>query len=308
MTEFGSLLKIVGTLGFVQLQFGQIKGFTGAAQVGNGLFFLFISGPEFLSGFFQIGGLFFQFGTAFDGGGIFFVAQTGDLDFQLHDAAFIFIQFAGAAVYFCAQSGGGFIHKVDGFIGEKAVGDVLVRQHRSRHKSAVTEFDSVVDLVTFFQSPQNGNGVLHRGGIDHNGLKTAFQSGIFFDIFSVLIQRRGADAVEFSPCQHGFEKISGIHGAFRSPGSHNGMEFIDKEDDPALSADYFIENGLETFLKFPPELGSGDQSAHIQRDQLAVFQIFRNIAPDDTPCETFCDGGFTHTGFADEYGIVFGTA
>ena len=84
------------------------------------------------------------------------------------------------------------------------------------------------------------------------------------------------------------------------------MELVDKENDPAFSADHLVEDRFETLFKFAPELGSGDEGAHIQTDQLAVFQVFGDIPSDDTPCQTFGDGSFAHTGFADEDRVVLG--
>ena len=70
--------------------------------------------------------------------------------------------------------------------------------------------------------------------------------------------------MKLSSGQHGFEHISGVHGAVTLSRSHDSMQLIDKEDDIAIAVFYFLKDRFQTLLKFSPVLGSGHQSAHIQ--------------------------------------------
>jgi hypothetical protein len=63
----------------------------------------------------------------------------------------------------------------------------------------------MVHFVAFFEAAQDRNRVFYRGLIDQDRLEAAFESGIFFDVFAVFIERRRADTVKFAARQHRFE-------------------------------------------------------------------------------------------------------
>lgn len=56
-----------------------------------------------------------------------------------------------------------------------------------------------------------------------------FQRGVFLDVFTVLVEGGGTNEVHLTPGQHGLEQICGIHGAFRSAGSHHRVEFVEQQ-------------------------------------------------------------------------------
>ena len=58
------------------------------------------------------------------------------------------------------------------------------------------------DLIALFQAAEDGDGVLHRRLIDLNGLEAALERGVLFDILAVLVERRGADAVQLAAGEH----------------------------------------------------------------------------------------------------------
>ncbi len=72
------------------------------------------------------------------------------LDFELHDAAFDFVDLRGQRINFHTQAGGGFIDKVDGFVGQEPVGDIALREHRRRNDCRVFDAHAVVHFVAFF--------------------------------------------------------------------------------------------------------------------------------------------------------------
>ena len=214
------------------------------------------------------------------------------------------IQFGGHGVQFGLHHGAGFIHQVDGLIGQETVGDIPVGQGGRRNQRAILDFHAVEHLVPFLQATQDGDGVLHAGLIDHDRLETTLQGRVLLDIFTVLIQRGGADAVQLAAGQHGLQQVAGVHGAVRLAGTHDGMQLIDEEDDLAFRLLHFVQNGLQAFLKLAAVLGTGHQRAHIQAEHRAILQVFRHIAADDPLGQTFGDGGLAHTGFTDQHRVV----
>ena len=62
-----------------------------------------------------------------------------------------------------AQLGRRLVHQVDGLVGQEAVGDVAVGQHRRRHQGRVLDAHAVVALVALLQAAQDRDGVLDHG-------------------------------------------------------------------------------------------------------------------------------------------------
>ena len=59
--------------------------------------------------------------------------QRLTLDAELHHAPLNFVQLDGNAFYFRSQSRRRFVHQINRFVRQEAVGDITVRQHRRRH-------------------------------------------------------------------------------------------------------------------------------------------------------------------------------
>ena len=166
----------------------------------------------------------------------------------------------------------------------------------------------MVLLVPFTQTAQYRYGVFHGRLINDYRLEPTLKRRIFLDMLPKLIQRCCANAVQFATRQHRLEQIARIHGAFSLARAHNRMQFVDEQNNEALAIGYFFQNGLKTFFKFTPIFGTGNQGAHIQRHDLFVFQAFGNIASHDPHRQSFSDGCFANTGFADQDRIVLGAA
>ena len=161
-------------------------------------------------------------------------------------------------------------------------------------------------LKAFLQAAQNGDGVLHRGFFHQHGLEAPLQGGVLLNILAVLVHRGGADAVQFAASQHGLEQVARVHGALGLARAHNGVQFIDEEDDPAFAFLHFIEHGLEPFLELAPVFGPGDKRAHVQGEELAALEALGHVALDDAEGQALHDGCFAHARFADEHRIGLG--
>ena len=62
-----------------------------------------------------------------------------------------------------------------------------------------------MNFVPFTKPAQNRNRIFDRRLINQHGLKATFESGIFFDVLTILVQRRRPDTVEFTTREHRFE-------------------------------------------------------------------------------------------------------
>ncbi len=104
--------------------------------------------------------------------------------------------------------------------------------------------------------------------------------------------------------QQRLEHISCIHGAVRLTRSHNQMQLVDKQNDASLALAHFLQNCLQTLLKFSPVFGARHQRAHIQRKDLLLLQSFRHIPADDPLGKPFHNCRLTDAGFSDQHRIV----
>ena len=86
------------------------------------------------------------------------------------------------------------------------------------------------------------------------------------------------------------------------------MQFINEENDLALTGGDFFEEGFEPFFKFPAILRAGHHAAEVHADDAFVLQRIRHVAGYDAPGESFGDSSLADARFADEHGIVFRAA
>ena len=225
-------------------------------------------------------------------------------DFKLHYLTANVVKLRRHGVNIRANGGAGLVHKVNGLIRKKTVGDIAVGKGSRRHKGAVVNTNAVVNFVALFKTSQNGNGVLHGGFVHHYGLETAFQGGVLFNILSVFVKGGGAYAVQLASGKHGLEQVACVHAALGFACAHYGVQLVDEQKNFALGLFDFLKHRLESFLKFAAVLCAGDKGAHIKAEDGFILQPFRNVPPDYTLSKPLGNGGFTYAGFADEHGIV----
>ena len=177
-------------------------------------------------------------------------------------------QFFWHRLNFGAEFRGGFIDKIDCLVGKKTIGDVPVGEGGCCYQGGVLNSNSVVNLIPLSKAAEDRDGILDGRFFHHDGLESTFEGCILFDIFSVFVQSCGPDAVEFTPGEHGFKHVSRIHGAFGFASSHDGVNFVDEEDDSSLGFDHFIEDCLEAFFEFPTKLSSCDKRSKVEGNNL----------------------------------------
>ena len=83
------------------------------------------------------------------------------------------------------------------------------------------------------------------------------------------------------------------------------MQLVNKQDDFTLALFDFLQNAFQTFLKLAAVFCTCHQSAHIQAEHLAVFQVFRHVTAHNTLCQTFGNGCFTNARLTNQHRVVF---
>src|ERR1017187_7159016 len=102
-----------------------------------------------------------------------------------------------------------------------------------------------MDLVAFFQSAQNGDGVFDVRFAYENNLESPFQGGVFFDVFAIFVQRGGADSAQFAAGQRRLQHVGSVNRAFGSARAYQRVQFVNEQDDLPGGVFNFFEDCLE---------------------------------------------------------------
>ena len=235
-----------------------------------------------------------------------FLAHSLTLDLELDQPAVQAVHHLGLGVDLHLDARGSLVDKVDGLVGQEAVGDVAVGQLGRSHDGRVGDLHAVVDLIAFLQAAQDGDGGFHRRLAHQHFLEAALQGGVLLDVLAVFVQGGGAHAVQLAARQCRLEHVAGVHGTVALAGAHHGVDLVDEDDGAAFIRSDVLEHGLQAFLELAPILGTGQQCGHVQRQHALVLQRIGHFAIDDALGQPLDDGGLAHTGLADQHGVVLG--
>ena len=197
----------------------------------------------------------------------------------------------------------GFVHEVDRLIRQIAVGDITVGKFDRGFESRVGDFCLVMLFVFGSKSFENKNGLFNRRRFDFHALKTAFQRGVFLDVFAVLVERGGADALHFTSAERGLDDVRGIHGAFSRAGADDGVQFVYEQNDIFRPAN-FVHHRFDALFELAAVLCAGDHQRKVQSNHPLVAQELRNVAFGDFLSEAFNNRRLTNSGFPQQNGII----
>jgi hypothetical protein len=123
-------------------------------------------------------------------------------------------------------------------------------------------------------------------------------------VLAVLVERRGTDGVQLAAGEHRLEQVGGVHRALGRPGTDDGVQLVDEQDDLALGVLDLLEDRLEALLELATELGARDERAEIERDDPLVLEALGHVAADDPLGEALRDGRLADAGLADQDRVV----
>ena len=231
------------------------------------------------------------------------------LDLHLNELALGGVHLLGHGVDLDAQAAGRLIHKIDGLVGQEAVGDVAVGQLRRAHDGAVGDAHAVVNLVLLLQAAQNGDGILHRGLAYEHRLETTLQGGVLLDVLAVLVERGGADGTQLAAGERRLQHVARVQGGIAAgTGSDNGVQLIDEQDDVAVGFLHLAQHVLQAVLELAAVLRAGHHGAQVERHDLAVLQRRGHVAGHDALGQTLHDGGLAGARLADKHRVVLRAA
>ncbi|MNG97126.1 hypothetical protein D3C79_562240 [compost metagenome] len=173
---------------------------------------------------------------------------------------------------------------------------------------AVGDGHLVVHFIALLQATQDGDGVFLARLLDQHLLEAALQGRVLLDELAVLVQRGGANAVQLATGQGRLEHVAGVHGALAFAGADHGVQFVDEQDDLAFLLGQLVQQAFEALFELAAVLGTGNQRAHVQRQQALALEAVGHFTIDDALGQAFGDGGFTHARLTDQHRVVLGTA
>ena len=201
--QLGSLVEVVFPLGLFNGGVGLLDLLPDGLQAADAALLVVPPGFHGVVLLAHFGQFFLNGREALGAQGVGLLFQGGLLDLVLHDLAAQIVQLGGHGVHLGADHGAGLVHQVDGFVGQKAVGDVPVGQGGRGDQGAVLNLDTMEHLVALLEPPQDGDGVLYGGLVHQHRLEPALQRGVLLDVLAVFVQGGGADAMQLAPGQKG---------------------------------------------------------------------------------------------------------
>ena len=201
--QLGGLVEVIFPLGALQLGVGGVQFFAELLHLADGVLFVLPLGLLGVKLLPHLGQFLLDLGQMLLRELVVLLLEGGLLDLVLDDLPLDDVQLRGHGVDLRPDHGAGLVYEVDGLIGKEAVSDIPVGQSGRGDDGAVRDLHAVEHLIPLFQAAQDGNGVLHAGFTHHDGLESPLQRRVLFDILAVLVECGGADAVQFTPGQHG---------------------------------------------------------------------------------------------------------
>ena len=161
----------------------------------------------------------------------------------------------------------------------------------------------MVVLVLLAQALEDLEGLVDRRRLDHDGLEAALERAVLLDVLAVLVQRRGAHALQLAARERRLQHVGGVDGALGRAGAHQGVQLVDEQDDVPVGGD-LVHDRLEPLLELAAVLGAGDDRGHVERQHAVVAQHVGTLPARDEQGQALDDGRLADAGFADEHRVV----
>ena len=162
-------------------------------------------------------------------------------------------------------------------------------------------------FVGLLQPFENPDRILDARRIDHHRLEPALQRRVLLDSLAVLVERGGADALQFAARQRRFDDVGGIHRAFRAARADDGVQLVDEQNHLAGVA-HLVDHRLDPLLELAAVFGPRHHQRQVDRINHLVGQQVGHLARDDRLGQPFQNGGLADPRLADQHRIVLRAA
>ncbi len=202
-----------------------------------------------------------------------------------------------------AHARGGFVDEVDRLVGKVAVGDVADRQVDGGLHRFVGDDHLVVLLVALADAEQDVDRLLERRLLDHDRLEAALEGGVALDVLAVLVERRGADALELTAGERRLQDVRRVDRALGRSRADQRVQLVDEQDRVVGVAQLF-DDLLEPLLELAAVLGPGDERADVEGQDALVDERLGDVAGHDPVRQPLGDGGLADARLADQGRVI----
>src|SRR5690606_31871529 len=137
------------------------------------------------------------------------------------------------------------------------------RQLHSTNNRFVFDTHLVMCFIFFLNTPQNRHGTFGIRFVHHYFLESTFECLVLLEIFLVFVQSGCPDCSQLTASQCRFKNICRVHCSSAATGTHQCMNFVNKQNNLSFGRSYFFDHCFQTFFKFSFVFRSGNQSSHI---------------------------------------------
>ena len=205
MAYLGGPVEVVFALGLLERRAQFLDLFAQPANLVDGALLVLPLSPHRLGLLLEVGELAAQIGEPMLAGFVFLLVQSSLFDLELHHTTTHLVELRRHRVDLCANHGTRFVDEVDRLVGQETIADVAIREGRRGDQGVVLDADSVVHLIALSQTTQDRDRVFDCRGVDRDRLEAPLQGCVLLDVATMLVERRGADAVQLASSQHRFE-------------------------------------------------------------------------------------------------------
>ena len=202
-----------------------------------------------------------------------------------------------------ADARAGLVDQVDRLVGEVAVLDVAVGEHRRGAERVVGDLDAVVRLVAVAQAAQDLHGLVDRRLLDAHLLEPPLEGRIALEVLAVLVERRRADRLELTARERRLEDRGRVDRALGGARPDEIVELVDEQDDVAALGD-LLHHLLQALLELAAVLRARDERGEVERVDLLVLQELGHLVRRDARSEALDDGGLADARLADQHRVV----
>ena len=196
------------------------------------------------------------------------------LDLELHDAPVKLVEFLGLGVDLHPLAGRSLVDQVDRLVRQEAIGDVAIGQRGCRDDRRIGDAHAVMSLVLLLQATEDRDRILDGRLGDEYRLEAPRQRSILLDMLAIFVERGRAHAMQFAARQGGLQEVRSVHCAIGLAGPDERMHFVNEQDNAAGGRGDLVEHGLEALLELAAIFRASNERAHIEREQLLVFDRF----------------------------------
>ena len=195
------------------------------------------------------------------------------------------------------------VQGVNGLVREVPIRDVPGGQGHAAADGLIGVVHRVVLLVLVLDVVQDLDGLVDAGRLHQHLLEAALEGSVLFDVLTVFVEGRGANALNLTTRQGGLEHVGGVQRTAGPTGTDNGVDLVDEQDDVQALFE-LVHHGLHALLKLATVLRAGHEGGDIEGDDPLAEQNPGDLLLYDADGEALGDGALSDARLTDEDGVV----